>query len=455
MGANVSPTIESTETARLRVEVLQQRLAVYFRLVGAITAGMTLFGAFDAFTGGGPSILISGLIALAYLGIFWLVRRRAPYWGMYGHLIVSGFCILYPTHLAGGYLIASVSILALVGFIDVITLSRIRAGIVAAIILSSMYIGLIVIEVLELDPYPIPRMRELYAILSVSNNSVNIALAVLFTIICITLFAGLFGHISIDMLARLNATRQEAERANALKSNFLTTVSHDLRTPVNVIINLSQFVAQGDFGPVNDEQQHYLKIITASGEQLMQQVTDLLDFARIDSGNIKTMPSHVNLKRMTNTVVEIATNLIGDKPLQLDVATPADLPTIWADASHVQRIMLNLLANAIKFTPQGTIRLRAEQVGDNVRVTVTDSGPGIAPEDQARIFLPFEQTQDGKKAGGTGLGLAICRSLVTCNGGAITVQSTPGQGSAFSFTLPVADGQISHPSPDSPAIITR
>ncbi|MCC7447836.1 MAG: hypothetical protein IT324_10480 [Anaerolineae bacterium] len=438
MGANAASPVDPVETARLRADVLQQRLGVYFRLMGAITAGMAVFGGFDALTGGGTAILIGGIAALIYLALFWLVRRRAPYLGMYGHLIVTGLCILYPTHLAGGYLIASVCILALVGFIDVITLSRIRDGMVAAIILSGMYLGLVMVESLEIIQYPNPRMRDLYAILSESNNTTNIPIIVLFTIICITLFAGLFGHISIDMLARLNAARQEAERANALKSNFLTTVSHDLRTPVNAIINLSQFMTQGDFGPINAEQQHYLKIITASGEQLMQQVTDLLDFARIDSGNIKIVPTRVDLQQTVRTVSEIAANLIGNKPLHLDVTLPADLPAVWADPSHVQRIMLNLLSNAIKFTPQGAVTLRAEHASDRVRVTITDSGPGIAPEDQARIFLPFEQTQDGKQAGGTGLGLAICHSLVLCNDGTINVESAPGQGSTFSFTLPVA-----------------
>jgi len=440
MGANASPSpIDPIETARLRAEVLQQRLGVYFRLMGAITAGLAVFGGFDVLTGGGPAILIGGVVALVYLALFWSARRRAPYLGMYGHLIVNGLCILFPTHLAGGYLIASVSILALVGFIDVITLSRIRDGMVAALILSGLYLGLIVIESLDIVQYPNPRMRDLYMILSESNNTTNIPIVVLFTIICITLFAGLFGHISIDMLGRLNAARQEAERANALKSNFLTTVSHDLRTPVNAIINLSQFITQGDFGPINAEQQHYLKLITASGEQLMQQVTDLLDFARIDSGNIKTVPNRVDVQQTARIVTEIAANLIGNKPLQLDMAIPADLPAVWADPAHVQRIMLNLLSNAIKFTGQGVITLRAEHADDTVRVTVTDSGPGIAPDDLARIFLPFEQTQDGRQAGGTGLGLAICRSLVLCNGGTISVESTPGQGSMFSFTLPSAD----------------
>ncbi|HLY28648.1 MAG TPA: ATP-binding protein [Aggregatilineales bacterium] len=427
----------------LRKEYLRQRLAIHLRLMIVMSAGFIVFGIIDGLNNGGPVVLQGAVANTVFLAIFFFLQKRLPHLAMYGHIFVTSVGVLYATHYAGGYMVASVVLLALIAFIDVITLARVRDGVVCAAILTLLYVGLIVFETTSGNPMPIPELTVMYSTLG--NNNINVVAVVLLTLIIISLVTGLFGELFVDNAIRLALAQQEAERANALKSSFLTTVSHDLRTPLNAILNLSQYFVALDFGDMTEEQMRYMRIIMASGEELMQQVTDLLEYARIDTGDVKVDPKPVDIERAAQLAIETAVNLLGNKQINLELNISPELPRAYADPIHVRRILLNLLNNALKFTQIGKVVLSAERRGNIIQVSVSDTGPGISPEDQERIFLPFEQTMDGRQTGGAGLGLAICRSLVFYNGGSLTLKSS-GAGSTFTFTLPIADPVDATPS---------
>jgi PAS domain S-box-containing protein len=235
----------------------------------------------------------------------------------------------------------------------------------------------------------------------------------------------------------------EMRQADRLKSQFLANMSHELRTPLNSIIGFSRVILKGIDGPVNETQTQDLQAIYNAGQHLLGLINDLLDISRIEAGKMELAFGDVDLKDIIRSVMSTATGLVKDKPIELMVDVPDDLPTIQADNIRVRQILLNLISNACKFTEQGNVGVTARAVdrgtGREVVVAVFDTGPGIAPADQARLFEPFSQVDASptRKSGGTGLGLSICRQLVDLHGGRIWVESKLGEGSTFAFSLPV------------------
>lgn len=235
----------------------------------------------------------------------------------------------------------------------------------------------------------------------------------------------------------------EMREADRLKSQFLANMSHELRTPLNSIIGFSRVILKGIDGPITETQEQDLQAIYNAGQHLLGLINDILDVSRIEAGKMELTFTEIDLKEIIRGVMSTAVGLVKDKPIRLDSEVPEDLPNIRADNIRVRQVLLNLVSNAAKFTQEGEISLTArvleEDGADTILITVSDTGPGIEPEDQEKLFEPFSQVDDSptRKTGGTGLGLSICRHLVELHGGRIWVDSVPGEGSIFAFTLPV------------------
>ncbi len=247
---------------------------------------------------------------------------------------------------------------------------------------------------------------------------------------------------------RLKEAEAAAVRANELKTRFITNLSHELRTPLNAIINFSYILARNWHGTVTTEQADYLTRIHNAGELLLQIVNDLLDLAKIEAGQMDLFKEEIDLAAMGVSVMTTIAGVLTDKPIELRQEIPPTLPRVMGDETRIRQVLLNLLGNAAKYTDQGSITLRAVKNGSNfIKVSIIDTGIGIRPEDFNRIFEEFQQTQEAfaLRKVGTGLGLPISKKFIELHGGKIWVESEPGQGSAFHFTLPIV--------PDPPAYL--
>ena len=235
--------------------------------------------------------------------------------------------------------------------------------------------------------------------------------------------------------------RAEAEEANRLKTQFLTNMSHELRTPLNAVINFAYLLSVGSEGPLQANQKELIDRIGVAGEQLLDLINDILDLAKIESGRVAIYLEDFAIGDLVKGVMSTAVGLVRDKPIKLKQNIPADLPLVRADRGHIRQVLLNLVANAAKFTNTGIISVWTTFDQNFVIVHVSDTGIGIAPENISKIFTAFVQVDGGltRQVGGTGLGLPISKQLVEMHGGQMWLESEAGIGSTFSFTLPRAD----------------
>ena len=232
-----------------------------------------------------------------------------------------------------------------------------------------------------------------------------------------------------------------AEAANQAKSEFLANMSHELRTPLNAINGFSEIMAGEMFGPLGDPRyKGYAADILKSGQHLLSLINDILDMAKIEAGKMTLHYERVSLKEVVEDAARLMRGRVQEAGLKLVVDAP-ELPDVDADHRGLKQVILNLVSNAVKFTPEGgDIVIAVSQLDDDrMRVAVTDTGIGIAPEDLERLARPFEQVegQHSKTTQGTGLGLALTKSLVELHGGRLTIESEPGQGTTVSFELPM------------------
>jgi signal transduction histidine kinase len=216
-------------------------------------------------------------------------------------------------------------------------------------------------------------------------------------------------------------------------------MSHELRTPLNAIIGFSQVLRAEMFGPVNAKQAEYLDDIVSSGNHLLSLISDVLDLSKVEAGQFELEVAQFSLRdALERGVVMVRERATRDGVRVVLVASP-EVDVVEGDERRIRQVIFNLLSNAVKFTPAGgAVDVSTAKVNGEVRVSVTDTGPGIATEDFERIFDEFQQTDAGIEQGeGTGLGLALSKRLVELHGGRIWVGSEPGKGSTFVFTLPV------------------
>jgi signal transduction histidine kinase len=248
--------------------------------------------------------------------------------------------------------------------------------------------------------------------------------------------------IAIESVRLFNETRdktRQLEAANRHKDEFLASVSHELRTPLNAVIGFSEVLLERMFGDLNGKQEEYLGDILASGRHLLSLINDILDLAKIEAGRMELAVERFDVAQAIDSTVALVRERATKKSLVLDARIPPDLGEIEADMRKVKQVLINLLGNAVKFTPDGgRIGIQARRLADTVEIAVADTGIGIAAEDQQAVFEEFRQVGDAKqRREGTGLGLALARRFVELHGGRIWVESKMGAGSTFTFTVPV------------------
>lgn len=242
---------------------------------------------------------------------------------------------------------------------------------------------------------------------------------------------------------------ERLKELDGLKTTFLANMSHELRTPLNSIIGFSRLILKGIEGPLTERQQVDLETIHGSGQHLLGLIDTLLDHAKIEAGKMELDIEDTNLNQLIETVMRVAHGLAKDKPIRLQSEVAPNLPTVRADPVRVRQVLMNLISNAIKFTEEGTVRITATVLRDEIMVSVSDTGLGIPPEKQAHLFEAFYQVDGSatRRVGGTGLGLAITKSFVEMHQGQLWVESrgVPGQGSTFHVLLPIDGPRITLP----------
>lgn len=234
-------------------------------------------------------------------------------------------------------------------------------------------------------------------------------------------------------------SKEEAERGSRFKDQFLSTMSHELRTPLNAVLGFSDLLADERYGPLNERQRRYVNHIHTGGKHLLSLINDILDLSKIEAGRMELALESLPIETTLGEVLSVMQPLADKKSQVLTKHSEPGL-VVRADSTRFKQVLMNLLGNAIKFTPSGgRIEVASRLTGGRVRVEVRDSGPGIPPEEQKRIFEAFYRLREtGKKTEGTGLGLAITHRLVELHGGELCLDSEVDRGSCFYFSLPTA-----------------
>jgi len=242
------------------------------------------------------------------------------------------------------------------------------------------------------------------------------------------------------LFRELEAKSHELEVASRHKSQFLANMSHELRTPLNAILGYSELIVDGIYGEVPPRMREVLERVDVSGRHLLGLINDVLDLSKIEAGQLVLALVDYSMKEVVETVIATLDSLAVEKGLTLVVDLAPDLPTGHGDQRRLIQVLLNLVGNAIKFTEEGGVGVQVvASAGPAFDVSVRDTGPGIAAVDQARIFEEFQQADASttRPKGGTGLGLAITRRIVALHGGRLWVESVPGEGATFRFSIPV------------------
>ena len=260
------------------------------------------------------------------------------------------------------------------------------------------------------------------------------------------------GHVDVDnrdelgaLAANVNRMNDELDRlyrelesASKHKSEFLASMSHELRTPLNAIIGFSQVLRERMVGQLNEKQEEYLDDILSSAYHLLSLINDVLDLSKVEAGQVELDVAPFSLLDALESGVVMVRERAFDDDVRIALLADPDADAVEGDERRIRQVVFNLLSNAVKFTPEGgAVEVSAARLNGEVRVSVSDTGPGIAPEDRERVFEEFQQTEAGvEQREGTGLGLALSKRYVELHGGRIWVESEVGEGSTFVFTLP-------------------
>jgi signal transduction histidine kinase len=260
------------------------------------------------------------------------------------------------------------------------------------------------------------------------------------------LVVGVPAFFSAATLRLLKTKETEVEKRTALlisaatqRSQFVASMTHELRTPIHGVQGLADVIAAGVYGPVTEKQKEACAAIKRSAQSLLALVDDVLQLTRAEAGKIDARPGSVDVAELVERVAESVSYMVGTKKLTLELRIPRDLPTIKSDERWLAHILVNLIANAVKFTPEGgRVTVSAKHADDHLVLEVEDTGIGIAPEDRERIFEPFRQGRSGdeKGYGGVGLGLALVAKLVELLAARVELESEVGKGSLFRIIVP-------------------
>ena len=250
------------------------------------------------------------------------------------------------------------------------------------------------------------------------------------------------------LFRELETKTAELEVVSQHKSEFLASMSHELRTPLNAVIGFSEVLLERMFGELNDRQDEYLRDILGSGRHLLNLLNDILDLSKVEAGRMELAASTFSVRSAMEYGISMVRERAGLHGITVTLEVDPTIDGIHSDELRVKQVLLNLLSNAVKFTPDGGhVAVAARHVDDDLVVTVTDDGAGIPPEDQERIFESFQQGRRGaQREEGTGLGLTLCRRIVALLGGRMWLESEPGVGSTFGFTVPMRGPAEDHPA---------
>ena len=250
---------------------------------------------------------------------------------------------------------------------------------------------------------------------------------------------------NVRLFDEIQDKSRQLEEASQHKSQFLANMSHELRTPLNAILGYTELMADGAYGEPSEKMVGILQRLEANGKHLLGLINDVLDLSKIEAGQLELELSDYCVQDIAQTVRSTLEPLASDKKLAFKLELAPGLPPGHGDGRRLTQVLINLVGNAIKFTDAGEVAIKAEANNSAFHVSVRDTGPGISAADQAKLFQEFQQADNAitKKKGGTGLGLAISKRIIEMHGGRIWVESQPGQGSTFAFTLPVVvEGQV-------------
>ncbi len=239
--------------------------------------------------------------------------------------------------------------------------------------------------------------------------------------------------------------KQIAEAANRTKSEFLANMSHELRTPLNSIIGFSDLLYEQVYGELNERQLKSVGNISKSGKHLLNLINGILDLSKIEAGKIELSYKQFELASKLNIIKNLLSPIADRKNVQIEISMDSNLSSIYADEARFAQIMYNLVDNAIKFSYEnGLVKIGASKKGDMVEITVTDTGIGIKPEDQGKLFKPFSQVDSflSKQYQGTGLGLSLVKQIVQLHGGYVWFRSKPEEGSIFAFVIPIKGNEV-------------
>ncbi len=241
-------------------------------------------------------------------------------------------------------------------------------------------------------------------------------------------------------LRKAREINERLQEADKLKDEFLANTSHELRTPLNGIIGIADSLIDGVTGDLSDKTKANLQLIVTSGKRLSNLINDILDFSKLKHQQLELQKKSIGLREQVDVVLTISQSMLAKKPIKLINKIDLDLPPVLADENRLQQILYNLVGNAIKFTEKGSVEISALRQNSHIKISISDTGIGIAANKQDRIFQSFEQADGGiaRKYAGTGLGLAVTKQLIELHGGKIWCESTPGIGSTFIFTLAIA-----------------
>ena len=244
-------------------------------------------------------------------------------------------------------------------------------------------------------------------------------------------------HLRLSEVDSQSRTLEEMER---LKSAFISNISHEIRTPLNAVLSLSQLMRDGSAGPLTSEQSRYLDVIQRSGQSVLNLLSDIIDLANLETKNLETRSEEIAPGVIAQAALSSLLPIAQNKKLNVSVELPETLPRVRADGHRLGQVISHLFNNAVKFTESGSIKIQGERWGDFVAISVSDTGIGIPEDAMSRIFEGFYQVDYrlGRRHQGTGIGLTLVDRLVRLMGGEITVRSTVGTGSTFTFTVPAA-----------------
>jgi signal transduction histidine kinase len=253
---------------------------------------------------------------------------------------------------------------------------------------------------------------------------------------------------NVRLFDEIQDKSRQLEEASQHKSQFLANMSHELRTPLNAILGYTELMADGAYGEPSEKMLGILKRLEANGRHLLGLINDVLDLSKIEAGQLVLELSDYCIQDIAQTVRSTLEPLAADKKLRFKVDVAPKLPSGRGDGRRLTQVLINLVGNAIKFTDAGEVAIKAEAKNGAFYVSVRDTGPGISAADQTKLFQEFQQADNAitKKKGGTGLGLAISKRIIEMHGGKIWVESEPGRGSTFAFTLPVHVEQQAQPA---------